>query len=113
MYNFKLIDGEEIEVICDDVLVGPDDKKCTVIITNKRFLVLDYPGMINNSAEELRILGRMNTVRMKEIIFETNIYNIKRVVKDGEYHKYVLDDDTYVLLNNDDIRKYMDKLLEK
>ena len=83
MYNFKLIDDEKIKLIDDDVLIYKDNKLYTFIINNKRLLVLDYPCELYNSMEDLRISGKMNYIRMKEIIFEKNLDDIKLISNDS------------------------------
>lgn len=106
MYDFELGKNEKIKLISDDVIVGPQDKLCTVIITNKRLLVLAYPSMLYNAAEDLRMIGRINTIKMKEIIFETNIDNIKKICKENNYSKYILVDNNYILLESEEITNY-------
>ena len=53
MYDFNLLDQEEIKLIIDDVLIYKDNKLYSFIITNKRLLVLDYPSPLCNSMEDL------------------------------------------------------------
>ena len=81
MYNFKLLNNEEIVLIDDDVLIKNKDYKYTIILTNKRLLVLDYPSNTFNSMEDLRISGRINYVKMKEIILAKSLSNIKHIIK--------------------------------
>ena len=84
MYNYKLLDNEEIKLIMDDVLILSNHKLYTFIITNMRLLVLDYPSDIHNSMEDLRISGRTNYVKMKEILFEEKLINIKKIILDND-----------------------------
>ena len=55
MYDIKLFDNEKIELISDNTLVYTDsgDKNCSSIVTNMRYLILDYPSGIHNSMEDL------------------------------------------------------------
>ena len=106
MYNFKLLDNEEIKLIDDDVLIK--DKVYTIIITNKRLLVLDYPSGLYNSNEDLRISGKLNYIKMKEIVLDININNIKKVEKNNELSKIVFLDDSFIEIN---ANKVIDKLL--
>lgn len=106
MYNFKLLDNEKIKLIDDDVLIK--DKIYTIIITNKRLLVLDYPSGLYNSSEDLRISGKLNYIKMKEIVLDININNIKKVEKNKELSKIVFLDDSFIEINSNDV---IDKLL--
>jgi len=49
MYEIKFLSDEEIELISDNTIVytGDGEKNCSGIITNKRFLILDYPSGIH------------------------------------------------------------------
>ena len=103
MYNFELINGEEIKLIDDDVLIYKDNKLYTFIITNKRLLVLDYPSGLYNSMEDLRISGKMNYIRTKEIIFEKNLDDIKFLSKESVKIKICFMDNSFIEFKNDDI----------
>ena len=101
MYNFNLINNEEIRLIVDDVLVYSDNKLYTFIITNKRLLVLDYPSGLYNSMEDLRIAGKMNYVRMKEIIFEKELNDIKKVYKVDDKNRITFVDGSFIEFDRD------------
>lgn len=58
-------------------------KNVTCIITNQRLLILDYPSGIHNSAEDLRISGKMNYIKMKEVIGEINLKDIETIIKES------------------------------
>ena len=75
MYDFKLNKNEEIKLISDNTIIytAKEEKNITCIITNQRLLMLDYPSGIHNSAEDLRISGKMNYIRKKEIIEEIDL----------------------------------------
>ena len=72
MYDFKLEQNEEVKLISDNTIIyfDKESKNYTSIITNKRLLILDYPSGVHNSAEDLRISGRMTYIRKKEVISE-------------------------------------------
>ena len=107
MYNFKLIDDEKIILIVDDVLIYKDNKLYTFIITNKRLLVLDYPSELYNSMEDLRISGKMNYIRMKEIVFERNLDDIIFVFKEGSKIKISFMDGSFIEFKSNDVYKLL------
>lgn len=107
MYNFKLIDDEKIKLIDDDALIYKDNKLYTFIITNKRLLVLDYPSGLYNSMEDLRISGKMNYIRMKEIVFERNIDDIKLIFNDSGRTKISFIDDSFIEFKSNDVYKLL------
>ena len=77
MYDIKLAKNEKIILISDNTIIN--DKLYTSVITNKRFLILDYPSQYQNSQEELRILGRINYIKKKEVIFSKKLKEIKSI----------------------------------
>ena len=112
MYNFKLLNGEEIRKIIDDVLVYPDNKLCTFIITSVRLLVLDYPSSFHNSMEDLRISGKVNYVRMKEIIFECQNNAIKSVIKNKNKYIIKILDHSFIETDNRDVYEELKKVIK-
>ena len=108
MYNFKLLDNEEIALIDDNVIIKDKDNLYTVIITNKRLLVLDYPSNVYNSMEDLRISGKINYVKMKEIILEKKLKEIKKIDDMIEFNKIIFLDDSFILIKFID---FINKLL--
>jgi len=100
MYNFKLLNNENIKKIIDDVLIYKNNKLYSFIITNKRLLVFDYPSGYHNSMEDLRISGKINYIKMKEIIFERNVDDIKEITeKNGKYF-IMFNDDSFIEIGN-------------
>lgn len=99
MYDFELGKNEKIILINDDVIVGSENKKYTIIVTNKRLLVLDYPSKFHNSIEDLRAIGRINTVKMKEVICEKKLIDIKNI----NNKQIIFDDDSYIVINDKEI----------
>ena len=99
MYDFKLNKGEEIKLISDNTIVytSSEERNVTCIITNKRLLILDYPSGVHNSAEDLRISGKMNYIRMKEIIGEIDLKDIEIIVKEADYYRIELKNKEYKL----------------
>lgn len=68
MYDFILNKNEKIKLISDDAVIYPnkEERNATCIINNQRLLILNYPSRIHNSAEDLRISGKMNYIRKKK-----------------------------------------------
>lgn len=110
MYNFELEKNEEIILISDNTIILDKDNKFSTIITNKRILILDYPSSYHNSQEELRILGRINYVRQKEVIFSQNLDNIKDINNKEDYVEILFNDNTKIKINDKEI---VNKLLER
>lgn len=112
MYDLKLHNSEEIKLISDDVVIytPKEEIHVTGIITNQRLLILDYPSGIHNSAEDLRITGRMTYIRKKEVIGEIILTDIKALKKEKDYYKIELNNKEYININNDAIIEYLKKL---
>lgn len=109
MYDFKLSKEEEIKLISDNTIVytANEEKNTTCIITNKRLLILDYSSGVHNSAEDLRISGRMNYIKKKEVIGEINLEDIENIIKESYYYKIELNNKEYINLADDEVIKYL------
>ena len=109
MYDFKLNKNEEIKLISDNTIIyiAKEEKNVTCIITNKRLLILDYPSGIRNSAEDLRISGRMTYIRKKEVIAEIDLKNIETITKQNNYYKIQLKNKKYINLDDEEIIEYL------
>ena len=105
MYNINLEDNEQIKLISDNTIVYNNHEShiCTSIITNIRYLILDYPNDVYNSKEELRILKRLNYIKQKEVVFETELKNIISIDKENNYYRINLLNNNYILINDIDI----------
>ena len=114
MYDFKFNKKEEIKLISDNAIVYTvkEEKNVTCIITNQRLLILDYPSGVHNSAEDLRISGKMNYIRKKEVIGEIDLKDIENITKETDYYRIKLKNKEYINLNDDDIIEYLNKLYE-
>ena len=114
MYDFKLNKNEEIKLISDDTLVYGREAilKVTCIITNQRLLFLDYPGAIHNSAEDLRISGRMTYIRKKEIIGEMNLRNIVNISKENTNFKIETENGNYTIIKDKKVIKFLNSFLK-
>lgn len=115
MYDFKLNRNEKIKLISDNTLIhtSAGNKELTCIITNQRMLILDYPSGMYNSAEDLRISGKISYIRKKEMIEEINLEDIKSIIKENNHHKLELINGNYININDDDIIDYLDNILGK
>lgn len=102
MYDIELEKNEKIILISDNTVIK--DKLYTSIITNKRFLILDYPSQYQNSQEELRILNRINYIKKKEVILAISLNDIKNIID----NKIIFNNDN-IILKDDDI---IDRLKE-
>lgn len=111
MYNFKLNENETIILIDDYVLVKNNHEYFTIIITNERLLVLDYPKALYNSNEDLRISGKLNYLKMKELILSKRITEIKKIIDNSKYHKIIFTDDTYIEIKSKDVISKLKELL--
>lgn len=109
MYNIVLDENEEIKLISDNTIVynNKEELICTSIITNKRYLILDYPSDLYNTREDLRILNKLSYVKQKEVIFEINLDKILSVEKDNKYYKININKDEYILIDDIDIINYL------
>ena len=109
MYDFKLNKGEEIKLISDNTIVytSSEERNVTCIITNKRLLILDYPSGAHNSAEDLRISGKMTYIRKKEVIGEIDLKDIENITKESDYYKIEFNNKEYINLNDKEIIEYL------
>ena len=109
MYDIQFLPDEKIELISDNTLVytNEGDKNCSSVVTNMRYLILDYPSGVYNSMEDLRISGKINYIKKKEIILSINISDIDKIVRDNDYDKIVLNNQEYILVNDKEIIEYL------
>ena len=109
MYDFKLEQNEEIKLISDNTIIYVDkeSKNYTSIITNKRLLILDYPSGVHNSAEDLRISGRMTYIRKKEVISEIYLNDMISLENEKQFYKIILRNGKYLNINDDEIINYL------
>lgn len=111
MYDFKLNKNEEIKLISDNTIVytSSEEKNVTCIITNQRLLFLDYPSGVHNSVEDLRISGKMNYIRKKEVIGEIYLKDMETITKEVDYYKIEFKNKEYINLNDDEIINQLKK----
>lgn len=109
MYDFKLEQNEEVKLISDNTIIyfDKESKNYTSIITNKRLLILDYPSGVHNSAEDLRISGRMTYIRKKEVISEIYLNDMISLENEKQFYKIILQNGKYLNINDDEIINYL------
>ena len=102
MYNFNLVDGEEIIKVFDDDYVkqGENEKNTTIAVTNKRILFMDYDKEDPN--ENLRIGRGIDYVRYKEVYYQVNIEDIRKIVE-GELYMVILNTGIEFELDNEEL----------
>ncbi len=112
MYNFNLEDNEKLIQVFDDTWIrqGKNEKITTIALTNKRLLFLDYDN--NDPRENLRISGKINYVRYKEVYYYIELGNIKNIVKSETYIINLIDGRN-IEFNNEDLFKLIEEIINK
>ncbi len=107
MYNYKLLDGEEVILISDNSLLKKDNDNLNIstILTNKRLILLDYPNPVNNYEEVLRTSRNMDCIKQKEELYSVSLEQIKTIYQEDNYDKYILNNGDYFFLNDKDIKE--------
>ena len=102
MYNFKKLKNEKIELIEDNCILLYEGKEraVSVILTNMRLILLDYPDGTDYQ-ETLRISKGVNYMRNKEEFFSINLSDIINI----ENGKYSLKNGNYFNLKTNEIVK--------
>ena len=113
MYNFKIMDGEEIILISDNSLLKKDEDivEISTILSDKRMILLDFPSKDNNYEEALRTSRGVDYFKMKEVILEINLQDIKDLIPEKEFDQYILTNGNYFYLKDEKIKKEVKKLL--
>lgn len=109
MYEFQKLVDEEILFITDDTVLkkANNDIKVSLVVTNKRLLLLDYPSKVNNYQENLKGARVLNYLSKKEVILEVFLCDIDVIEKADDYDKYVLKNGNYFFIRNSEVRKYV------
>ncbi len=112
MYNFNFLRDEKLIQVFDDIWikVNEQEKITTIALTNKRLLFLDYDN--NDYRENLRISGKINYVRYKEVYYFIELENIKNIVK-SETYRIDLSNSKTIDFNNEDLFKLIEKIINK
>lgn len=105
MYDYQLEKNEEVLLTSDNGLLkkGNDFSNVSVVITNKRFIILELP----TDLEGFRFGRSINYPIKKEVIFDTPIQSIISVEYQDDFVKYLLDSTNYFYLKDDNIYEYM------
>lgn len=90
MYNFELIDNEEVIKIFDEIFLkqGENEKITTIILTNKRLLFLDYL-VLNEGLEVLRIAKGADYIKYKDVYYQIDLNDIVNIIS-SEYYQVIL-----------------------
>jgi len=113
LYNFNKLDNEEILLISDESILRKDDKEevISTIVTNKRLILLDYPEESNNYEEAMRTSRGADYILQKEPILIINLEEIKEIVNENNFDKYMLITSNYFYLNDNEIKTKINELL--
>lgn len=103
MYNFNLMNNEEVIAVFDKLFIKQDDneKITTIALTNKRLLFLDYLVQ-NEGLEVLRIARGASYPMYKDIYHQTNLDDIEKITNEKSY-KVILKDQTYFEFDNKEL----------
>ena len=106
MYDIYLTDGEAIKLIENSALIN-NEKMYTVIITNYNLYILDIPSKIHNSNEDLRISGKLNYIKKKEVIYKNSLLNINTITK----NRITFKDNTHLNINSKSVINKLNDIL--
>ncbi len=111
MYNFNLLENEEIVLISDNSILKMDEKDVNIstVLTNMRLVFLDYPSNTNNYEEVLRTSRGVDYIKKKEEFYSVRLEEIKDIVKNDDFDKYILENGNYFLLKDEAINKKIEK----
>jgi hypothetical protein len=115
MYEFDKLNGEIIKLITDDAYLLKNDKKVniSVIVTNKRLILLDYEDGSNDYEEALRTGMNGSYIRKKRPILLVNHNDISYIKETKYYDKYYLNNDNYFNLEAKEVKRFfIDKIKE-
>ncbi len=109
MYDFKLLDNEKIKFITDDSKIYEKNnyENYTIIITNLRLLVLNYPSNINNSMEDLRSSQRLFYIKKKEVIFEIDLNKILKFEISKNILKLFISKENYLIIKDNSLLNFL------
>lgn len=112
MYNFNLMNGEEIIDIFDNTLVKQEEnqKNTTIALTSKRLLFLDY---VNDDINEMLRIGRgLDYIRYKEVYFNIDLVEIQSIEK-KDYYLVNLKNGNSFEFSNDKLYEILEKIIMK
>ena len=107
MYNFELMNNEEVIKIFEEIFIkqGYNEKITTIVLTDKRLLFLDYI-MPNEGLEVLRVARGSNYVKYKEVYYQIDLNDIENIIED-EYYQVVLKNKISFKFNDDELYKLL------
>ncbi len=87
MNNYNFLDGEELYLDIDNILVKNNNvsRLVTVVLTNKRIMLMDYINLVDGM-EVLRIAKGMDYLRTRDVIYEIGINNISLEEREDSYY---------------------------
>lgn len=108
MYNFNLLNSEEIIEIFDNVWIrqGDNEKQTTIALTNQRLLFLEFPK--DDPNEVLRIARGIDYLRYKEVYYVIELIDIKEINYDENY-SIILNDNTSFEFDNSKLFELLKK----
>ena len=120
MYNLNLLNNEKINFISDTskILESNNYNEYTIIITNLRFLILNYPNDSKNSMEDLKCSRNLYYIPKKEIVYEINIDDIIKIniddiikinIENNNKIKLYISEYNYILLQDKSLLEYLKK----
>ena len=85
MYNFDLLNEEEIVKIFDELLIkqGDRQKMISAVLTNKRLLFFEFVN--DDYIETLRTARGMSFIRNKDVSYIIDLKNIESIVEEEYY----------------------------
>lgn len=109
MYNFELIDDENVVKIFDEVFIrqGENEKITSIVLTNKRMLFLEYI-VLNEGNEVLRVARGVDYLRKKDVYYQVNLNDIIGIDK-LEYYKVTLNNNMVFEFDNDELFSLLSK----
>ena len=100
MYDIKLLEEENIVYITDEAILKKEGNpyKITVVLTNVRILLLDYPPKTPNYEEDMRVGKGIDYLKKKEEISSFYLKDIENIIEEKDYNKYIMRDTNYFYL---------------
>ena len=109
MVNIELLKHEKISVLSKKVKVKINENisEVSIVITNKRLLVFDYPNIKDLVNSDKKV--DYHIANKKQIVFETKLNNIEKIIENTLFDKYILKDKSCIYIHDDLLRKYFKK----
>lgn len=101
MYNFALLENENIDFISDNskILENDNYSEYSIIITNLRLLILNFPNPARNSMEDLRCSQRASYIPKKEILFQIELDKIMKIkIQNADIINLYISEINYIII---------------